>query len=54
MKREAHLETEKEMTDREQRKPREIHITKKTTWRNRHKWDEGAEQRQRQIFRLKV
>ncbi len=42
------------MTDSEQSKPREMHITKKTTRRNRHKWDEGAEQRQRQIFRLKV
>lgn len=31
------------MTDSEQRKPREIHITKKTTRRNSHKWDEDDE-----------
>lgn len=31
MNREAYLEIEKEMTDREQKKPREMHIKRKTT-----------------------
>lgn len=49
MQRQAHLKLEKEMREREHKE--KMHITKKTTWRDRMK---AMKQRQRRIYRVKA